>query len=266
METKIRLMFFGPQGRAADAKTAAWLVALLVGVAVHRTSASTGTFATAAYWDQAYADGKYGSTYEWYDITWSRLRPHLGSVIPARGSHSIDVLVSGCGNSPNSASMAEDGFARRLVSVDVSSTVLDAMRKLHPDLEWALSDARKLEEFEDDSFDLIFDKGALDALRGSEDVQMSRDVFAAYHRVLRPGGSVVLVTSCMEDECMPLLRQWYDPIEVIRLPKEGIEELKAKVRRAGFNFEVREHDLIFIAKVAVPKRLDSLPSPRSEDL
>lgn len=225
--------------------------------------AETDRFATVAHWDEAYSKGEYGDSYEWYDIAWSELQPHLSSVVPDNGTRSIDVLVSGCGNSPNSAAMAAAGFARRLVSVDFSSKVIDAMRQMHPELEWALSDVRKLEQFDDDSFDLIFDKGALDATRGSKDVEVSKAVFAAYQRVLRPGGSLALVTSCMEEECLPLLQEKFSSINTVRLPKKDLEEKREKMKLFGFKFEIREFDLLYVAGL-MPRTADTSSSSRGD--
>lgn len=232
---------------------------------VELAAAATNTdrFSTATHWNEAYSQGEYGDSYEWYDISWSELRPHLNDVVPDNGTHSIDVLVSGCGNSPNSAAMAEAGFARRLVSVDFSSSVIDAMRQMHPELEWVLSDVRKLNEFDDDSFDLIFDKGALDAARGSKDIEVSRAVFAAYQRVLRPSGSLVLVTSCMEEECMPLLQEKFSQIGTVRLQKKDLEEKREKMKLFGFKFEIREFDLLYIAG-SMPHAADKSPGSKGE--
>jgi len=227
----------------------------LVVCIVLRTVHCTEKFASAEYWDDAYSRGRYGEEYEWYDISWSDLRTHLDPFIPAQDTHTADILVSGCGNSPNSAQMAKDGFARRLVSVDVSSAVIESMREKHPDMEWVQSDSRKLAEFENSSFDFVFDKGALDALRGSKTSTNSEQLFAAYHRVLRDGGSAIIVSSCMEDECQPLLQKWFDKLEVVKLPKPNLEMLKARASRWGF--EVREYDLLYIAKVATPKQMES---------
>merc|ERR1712137_564736 len=209
-------------------------------------------FGTVEYWDESYKNGKYGTDKEWYDLSWDKLSPRLASTLPAAGSLSADVLVTGCGNSPNSAEMAKDKFAKRLVSSDFSPYVIDTMRERHPDLEWVVSDATTLEEFADSEFDFVFDKGALDAIRGSKSVERNTQVITAYHRVLRAGGAVILVTSCMEEECMPLLQKWFDPVEVVKIPKENLERIRAMAKRMGI--EPREFDLMYISKVPAQKR------------
>lgn len=215
-----------------------------------RITAGTDKFATANYWDAAYQTGQYGESYEWYDLTWTSLRSSLASVLPPSGAASADVLVSGCGNSPISVDMAGDGFARHIVSVDISTVVVDSMRKRHPELTWAVTDIRALAEFENASFDLVFDKGALDAVRGSKDLEQSRSVATAYRRVLRSGGIAAIVTSCEIEECKEIFERHFDEVEARQLPKEGIAQLKAKARAAGYTGPIREYDMLYLARVS----------------
>eukprot|EP00444_Apocalathium_aciculiferum_P052781 CAMPEP_0183515176 /NCGR_PEP_ID=MMETSP0371-20130417/13357_1 /TAXON_ID=268820 /ORGANISM="Peridinium aciculiferum, Strain PAER-2" /LENGTH=208 /DNA_ID=CAMNT_0025712687 /DNA_START=80 /DNA_END=706 /DNA_ORIENTATION=- len=203
------------------------------------------------YWDEQYATGHYGDNYEWYDLSWADLRSYLSAVLPRPGAPRLDILVSGCGNSPISVDIAKEDFVRRMVNVDISSVVIESMRSKHPSLEWAVSDARELKEFDDHSFDLVFDKGTLDALRGSNNATNSELLFAAYRRVVRPGGVVIIVTSCGEEECMPLLKSAFDKVGQAVVPKKNLEELSRKAKR--YKFEIRTHDTIYFGSMDVPK-------------
>jgi len=74
------------------------------------------------------------------------------------------VLDVGCGTSTLLAEMRSDGFRGRLVGLDVSSAAIDAARKQAPkDIEFVTGDGRNA-PFPDSSFDVIIDKGTIDAL------------------------------------------------------------------------------------------------------
>merc|ERR1712113_1045934 len=113
------------------------------------------------------------------------------------------------------------------------------MQKLHPDLEWMVSDATKFEELSDGMGDFLFDKGTLDALRGGQDTELIEKLFVSYSRVLRRDGVAIVVSSCMEDVCRPMLQKHFMFVETTKLPKKNLEILKARV--AAFNMEIREY-------------------------
>lgn len=212
-----------------------------------RLAATTNQFASWEHWEEKYKNGRsYGKSYEWYDLSWEAdIRPRLGDLVPPPGSHKLDALVSGCGNSPNSAAMFEDGFARRLVSVDRAPAAIELMKEQHPDMEWQVADSMTLDGFDDGSFDMVFDKGLLDAIRGSKEPELTKRVFEAYSRVLRRGGFVVLVSSCMEAECVGPLEEVFHRVVVEKIPKANLEMLKKQA--AKFKMEVREFDMLYIA-------------------
>eukprot|EP00929_Paragymnodinium_shiwhaense_P046389 TRINITY_DN23612_c0_g1_i1.p1 TRINITY_DN23612_c0_g1~~TRINITY_DN23612_c0_g1_i1.p1 ORF type:complete len:252 (-),score=22.08 TRINITY_DN23612_c0_g1_i1:13-768(-) len=208
---------------------------------------ATERFATAAHWDAEYSRGRYGDKYEWYDLVWSDLKPLLTPLLPTN-SEGVDVLVSGCGNSLVNVDMAKEPFVRQMISTDISSVVISSMAEKHPGMQWAVADSRTLSNFSDASFDLVFDKGALDAIRGSKDPSLSREVFTAYRRVLRANGVAYIVSSCEEDECLPMLREHFHSVVTHRIPKKDIETKKKQA--AVWGFEVREHDTAYVAKVS----------------
>jgi len=72
----------------------------------------------------------------------------------------------GCGNSSLSQEMYEDGYIN-ITNVDYSTTVIQMMKSRHqstsPSMEWQVMDVRDL-KFEDESFDVVMDKGTMDAM------------------------------------------------------------------------------------------------------
>jgi len=77
--------------------------------------------------------------------------------------------VAGCGTSALSHDLHELGY-RDITSVDFSPACIAAMRARHarcPGLRWAVMDARAL-AFPDAAFDVVMEKGTLDALMAGE--------------------------------------------------------------------------------------------------
>lgn len=67
----------------------------------------------------------------------------------------------GCGNSTLSADMVEDGYI--VTNIDISEVVINFMRDKHPNMEWYQMDATEM-TFDDNTFDIVIDKGTIDAL------------------------------------------------------------------------------------------------------
>ena len=100
----------------------------------------------------------------------------------------------GCGNSSFSADLYDNSYTG-IVNVDFSETLIDSMRTQNltrPLMTWEVMDMTAL-TCSDESFDVVFDKGALDALLSvneEELVQKASEMFAHIDRVLVPGGKV----------------------------------------------------------------------------
>eukprot|EP00620_Florenciella_sp_RCC1587_P018131 CAMPEP_0182574976 /NCGR_PEP_ID=MMETSP1324-20130603/28178_1 /TAXON_ID=236786 /ORGANISM="Florenciella sp., Strain RCC1587" /LENGTH=181 /DNA_ID=CAMNT_0024790475 /DNA_START=33 /DNA_END=574 /DNA_ORIENTATION=- len=116
------------------------------------------------------------------------------------------ILVVGCGNSPFTAALYDDGF-KNVTSIDFSPTVIKAMAARHaearPELKWLTMDMLDL-KFDDESFDVVIDKAAMDALMTDEGsvwdpAQATRDAADAMcresSRVLVKGGGVFICVS-----------------------------------------------------------------------
>ena len=58
--------------------------------------------------------------------------------------------------------MHEAGY-KNILSIDISPSVIEQMKQQFPDLTWEVMDATKM-SYKDGEFDVIIDKGTLDAL------------------------------------------------------------------------------------------------------
>jgi ubiquinone/menaquinone biosynthesis C-methylase UbiE len=140
------------------------------------------------YWENRYAT--FPDPFDWYE-TWPQLLNMLGAYF----NSSQLALNIGCGNSMTAVEMGST--FKTVVNIDISATVIMDMEsrfKEIPNLLWFAMDCTKL-SFDDEMFDVAFDKGTLDAIMCGDNMRGNvestlREVF----RVLRPGGLFFEIT------------------------------------------------------------------------
>jgi SAM-dependent methyltransferase len=150
-------------------------------------------FSEAEYWENRYTKSK-AEHYDWYG-TWNseskiRIKPH---VVPWMPDKVESVLNVGCGNSRLAEELMKDGYTD-VMSVDIAQAAIDKMTEKFKGtpLRFMQMDATKM-TFEDETFDVVFDKGTLDAMyTGASD--LVKLAVAQIFRVLRPGGLFVSLT------------------------------------------------------------------------
>lgn len=167
------------------------------------------------------------------------IRPHDLNSIKAQQQQSI--LMLGCGNSKLGEEMIVEGdFKGPIVQVDVSSNVVENMRRRCSDLvskgsmSFVHDDATELSAFRDGMVDACLDKGLIDAIFCAEDYQQLNQIQNTVSRVLRPGGSFVFFSFSRPEFILPKLmvsersssasqgvqrRMPWTNIEVQQLPK-----------------------------------------------
>ncbi|CAM9416155.1 unnamed protein product, partial [Choristocarpus tenellus] len=150
-------------------------------------------FRSKEYWNTFFEQRT--EAFEWYG-EYSDLRHLMHLTIRP----SDRILVIGCGNSNFSAELYDDGY-EDVENVDFSQPVVAEMCRLHvrarPRMTWRVMDVTDMHSYKDDSFDVVMDKGTLDALM-SEDTPKVREagvkMLAEVSRVLQPGGRYICVT------------------------------------------------------------------------
>ncbi|KAH9530898.1 hypothetical protein CY35_19G007900 [Sphagnum magellanicum] len=155
-------------------------------------------FGDEKYWDDFFRASK-GQAFEWYG-SWADLPQLLQLHCGLRPDQQppLQILVVGCGNSALSAHMYDAGFTS-IVNVDFNRRVIAEMLRLHvrarPLMRWLVMDITAL-QFAESSFDVVLDKGSLDALTGEpeEPLTAAKSLLSEVKRVLRPGGRYVCVT------------------------------------------------------------------------
>lgn len=78
--------------------------------------------------------------------------------------------------------------ARRIAAIDIAPSVLRAAAMRYPDVDVVAADVRRL-PFADASFDAVVSNSTLDHFAARDEIRAS---LAGIHRVLRPGGRLVL--------------------------------------------------------------------------
>ncbi|GAB5366592.1 hypothetical protein AAMO2058_001156400 [Amorphochlora amoebiformis] len=159
------------------------------------------------YWDKRYE--KTEGTFDWY-TDYRSLKPYLEELV----DEDSRILNIGCGNSNLPRDLALDGYGD-VTSIDISKLCINRMKKRSSEakessvqsLKWVQMDASRL-SFSEYSFDLVIDKGTLDALVCSNDMLPTiRKIISEAWRVLRTGGCLVVITYGSPNTRMPFFQQ-----------------------------------------------------------
>ncbi|KAM6077671.1 eEF1A lysine and N-terminal methyltransferase isoform 2-T4 [Theristicus caerulescens] len=155
---------------------------------------SPGEFGSAQYWDRFFRQ-RGQRPFEWYGA-FPELCPVLHKYIRPRDK----VLVVGCGNSELSEQMYDMGMCEDIVNIDISDAVIRQMqersRSKRPKMSYLLMDMLQM-DFPDAHFQVVLDKGTLDAVLTSEEEATLTKVdkmFAEISRVLQVGGRYFCVS------------------------------------------------------------------------
>jgi len=157
------------------------------------------TYANPRYWEDYYNKTSAEDMYDWYG-TWDTGVVFDGNdgtvadVLRPRLSPSSRILMFGCGNSDLSEKMYAAGY-ENIVNIDISSHVLELLRERlagsMPKMRWQQMNVSAL-DFNDGEFDVVLDKGTLDAIEANRPLVDAAGAEA--HRVLKPGGRFLSVT------------------------------------------------------------------------
>ncbi|XP_014113014.1 PREDICTED: methyltransferase-like protein 13 [Pseudopodoces humilis] len=155
---------------------------------------SPAEFGSARYWDRFFRQ-RGQRPFEWYGA-FPELCPVLHKYVRPRDK----VLVVGCGNSELSEQMYDVGMCEDIVNIDISDAVIRQMRErsasTRPRMSYLLMDMLHM-DFPDAHFQVVLDKGTLDALLTDEEEATLAKVdqmFAEISRVLQVGGRYLCVS------------------------------------------------------------------------
>ncbi|GMI64319.1 hypothetical protein like AT2G31740 [Hibiscus trionum] len=160
-----------------------------------------GDFTSKENWDNFFTIRGSDDSFEWY-AEWPQLRDSLLPLLqqhppPSPSSSSLQILVPGCGNSRLSEHLYDAGFGD-ITNIDFSKVVISGMLRRNvkdrPSMRWRVMDMTQM-KFSDDTFDVVLDKGGLDALMEPElGPQLGSKYLSEVKRVLKSGGKFVCLT------------------------------------------------------------------------
>ncbi|GAB2295689.1 hypothetical protein Dimus_029843 [Dionaea muscipula] len=181
-----------------------------------------GDFTSKDNWDKFFTIRGSGDSFEWY-AEWPQLRDPLLSLLHQSPPSSADaaspcasndashpqpssavprevdlqILVPGCGNSRLSEQLYDAGF-RAITNIDFSKVVISDMLRRNvrerPGMRWRVMDMTSM-QFEDGMFDVVLDKGGLDALMEPElGPKLGNQYLSEVKRVLKSGGKFICLT------------------------------------------------------------------------
>jgi ubiquinone/menaquinone biosynthesis C-methylase UbiE len=117
-----------------------------------------------------------------------------------------------------------------VANIDISSVVIEQMEIAHQDKEsllWFIMDCTDL-EFENNMFDVAFDKGTLDALFcGMDAVQKVGQTLTEVHRVLKPRGLFFEITYGKPESRVAVFEAYeldwilHDPVPIRNVERGG---------------------------------------------
>ncbi|ORX49492.1 S-adenosyl-L-methionine-dependent methyltransferase [Hesseltinella vesiculosa] len=170
-------------------------------------------YRTQEYWEERYKQEDLNTTFDWFK-TYDELKVLFDQHIPNKDA---SILILGCGNSTLGEDMYRDGY-KNITNIDYSKTVVDNMKDRcadMPEMTWLEMDIRDL-KFDTESFDVVIDKGTMDALLtgvkdqwnpGEEVVSEVKKEVDEVARVLKMGGLFLYITFGQPHFRKPLLNR-----------------------------------------------------------
>jgi len=180
-------------------------------------------YGSPSYWDERYA--KEDTTFDWY-LSYNRVKHLMQSFLKTTSK----ILMVGCGNSRMSEQMYEDGF-NDITNIDISEVVIEQMKKKYAgyeNMKFLAMDVKKL-SFPKDSFDVIIDKGTMDAiLCGNNSFHNAATMNGELSRVLVEGGHYVNISYGQPSTRLEFLRRpelyWSVEVKTVDVDDSGVED------------------------------------------
>jgi SAM-dependent methyltransferase len=155
-------------------------------------------FGSVEYWDNRYTEerGENGAryTFDWY-VPYANIQEVAENF--ATEDKSDKVLVVGCGNSMVMEDMYESGF-HDITGIDFSKIAIEmniAKYREKEGMDFHQAHVQRMDDFEDDRFGLIIDKGCIDSVFcGLSGVEAVATMLSEIYRVLAPGGTYLCIT------------------------------------------------------------------------
>lgn len=188
--------------------------------------------------------GLKSGSFDWI-LDWMEFKGYLlawhSYVSSTRHPAALRALVIGCGTSPLSAHLGESGWFQSVVSIDNDPQCVSHMRRQHAGnsmLEWHVYDlverTGSTEYFErqgqEGGFDLIVDKGTLDAILVEG---VCSPMLSEVHRLLAAEGCYLLCSIHAKELLCPLLSTPILGLEIIKVDDIQVQSMAGSGSGSG---------------------------------
>jgi len=147
------------------------------------------------YWNERYKDiQKYSDIYDWY-LKPSKLLKLFNNI-----EKNKKILVVGCGNSLFSEELYKYGFNNNnIYNLDISEVVIRQQIEKYKDykMKWFKGDITNLCDLKKNIFDIVIDKGTIDALACGNYKNVTKSLYEILN-VLKPNGIFLLISFSKE--------------------------------------------------------------------
>ena len=152
---------------------------------------SNANYQNAEYWDN-----RYSSRPEPFD--WLQTLPALQTLLFKYINKNDNILHIGCGNSRLPETLSDEGY-EKITNIDFSQKVIEQIseryQKYYPKMKFKVMDILNMKEFEENSFEIVIDKGALDCiLCGGKSKDNFEKALSEIYRILCPGGKYIMIS------------------------------------------------------------------------
>ena len=145
-------------------------------------------------WDKFFKQHPTGGPWDYKNKQYRYNDDHLADFIKYYNfEKNLKVLDSGCADGRNAEYLINQGF--KVTGIDFSQTVIERTKMRLRKGKFLVADIRKLDLFEDNSFDFLIDAGALH-VNYPEDTP---SIIKEYHRILKPLGKMFIRVFNKED-------------------------------------------------------------------
>lgn len=172
-------------------------------------------FSDKDYWNKFFKK-RGNKAFEWYG-EYLELCGQLHKYIKQKDS----ILITGCGNSSLSADLYDVGY-QNITNIDVSEVVIKQMNSINShktNMKFLCMDALNT-TFSDEQFNVVLDKGTLDALMPDDSDETKQTIdkyFSEIKRVLKLGGRFVCISLLQSHILSKLLDSFCDKSWMFRV-------------------------------------------------
>ena len=172
----------------------------------------TSEFHTETYWEKFFKQ-RGNKAFEWY----GEFQDFISLIKRYTPNTDETFLVIGCGNSEFSSNLYDEKY-RNITNIDFSEYVVNEMKQKNNTrqlMKWLVADMTNMNVIPDNSYQNIFDKGALDALLSTPDlIESAMKLFNEINRILVVNGKYFCITLAQDFIITALFKYFVETVSL----------------------------------------------------